>query len=165
MIELLEPFSRQMAEDLLSVFPNWREHISFISESGENRLKIQVPPPVGSNGDSLEIYVLDDQDVMVCYASTHGHFFSVLGTEDDPHGAIEFIREILDERRAVVSYIWLGDAATPNGFVASGSVPVGRIPSANHEYYYTTLIRVRSWKGTYDAEFDAPYIKDKPQGD
>ncbi|MBN3723170.1 hypothetical protein [Burkholderia sp. Ac-20379] len=45
MIELLEPFSRRMAEDLLSVFPNWRGHLSGFVESGAHYLKIQVPPP------------------------------------------------------------------------------------------------------------------------
>ncbi|WP_206125969.1 hypothetical protein [Burkholderia sp. Ac-20379] len=107
----------------------------------------------------------DEQDVMVCYASTHGHFSSVSGTADEPGGAIRFIREILDEQRALVSYIWLGDPAMPQGFVADRWYPADRIPAANHEYPYTTSMRVRSWKGTYDTTFDAPYIRDTPQRD
>ena len=98
----------------------------------------------------------------VCYAGTHGHFFSVLGDAEETEGAIGFIRKILDDHRVVVSYIWRGDTTIRGGFVSSGSVPVDKIPRANYEYYYTTLMRVRSWRGTYDADFAAPYIKDKP---
>lgn len=164
MTELLEPFSREMAGDLVTAFPNWRNHLSVVSNDGENYFKVQVPSPAGSKGGPLEVYSSDDQEVTVCYAGTHRHFFSVLGDVKEAEGAIEFIRKILDEQRVVVSYIWHGDATLRDGFVSSGSVPVDQIPRANYEYYYTTWMRVRSWKGTYDADFAAPYIKDKPMG-
>jgi hypothetical protein len=164
MIELLEPFSRQMAEDLFSVFPSWTDHLSVISEAGENYLKVLVPAPAESKGGPLEVYSSDDQEVTVCYAGTHGHFLSVLGDAQGTDGAIGFIRKIVDEQCVVVSYIWLGDATVQAGFISSGSVPADKIPRANYKYYYTTSMRVRSWRGNYDAEFAAPYIKNKPVG-
>ncbi|MEK6423216.1 MAG: hypothetical protein V4801_26805 [Burkholderia gladioli] len=164
MIELLEPFSRQMAEDLFSAFPTWKDHLSIVTDEGDRHFSIHVPPPAASKNGPIEIYSSANQEVTVCYAGTHAHFFSVLGNVQEARGAIEFLRDILDEQRVVVSYIWEGDATMPNGFVSTGSVPANKIPRANYEYFYTTSIRVRSWKGTYDADFAAPYIKDRPTG-
>ncbi|WP_175719510.1 hypothetical protein [Burkholderia anthina] len=164
-IELLEPFSRQMAEDLLSVFPDWRSHFSVVARAGENYFDVRVPPLATSQGGPLEVSSLYNDEVTVFYATTHRHFFSALGNAVEPGGAIEFIQKILDERLAVVSYICTGDAIIRDGVFSSGPVPADRIPSANYEYYYATSMRVRSWRGTFDAEFAAPYVKDKPPAD
>ncbi len=163
-ITSLKPFSRRMAEDLLTHFPGWIAHLAIASEADGPDFLIRIPPPQASRGGALEIYcVEDDEEVTVCYAGTHGHYGSVLGTREDPVAALAPIRDILDERRAVVSYILPPNADMPHGFVASGPVAADRIPGANYEYYYTTSIRVRSWRGTHDAEFHAPYVKDRPR--
>lgn len=164
MIELLEPFSRQMAEDILSVFPNWISHFSISADAGENYFKIQVPSPAASKGGPLEVSTLYNDEVTVFYATTHRHFFSALGNADQAGGAIAFIQKILDEHLAVVAYICTGDSTIRDGVFSSDVVPADKIPRANYEYYYTTSMRVRSWKGTYDADFAAPYVKEKPTG-
>ena len=106
-----------------------------------------------------------NQEVTVFYAMTHQHFFSVLGNADEADGAIDLIRKILDEQLAVVSYICIGDSTIRDGVFTSVAVPVSKIPRANYEYYYATSMRVRSWKGTYDADFAAPYVKEGPTGE
>ncbi|RQQ33572.1 hypothetical protein DF111_14565 [Burkholderia stagnalis] len=164
MIELLEPFSRQMAGDLLSVFPNWRSHFYIVASAGENFFNVQVPALAASKGGPLEVSSLYNGEVTVFYATTHRHFFSVLGNADEAGGAVDFIRKILDEQLAVVSYICTGDSTIRDGVFSSSAVPVDKIPRANYEYYYTTSMRVRSWKGTYDVDFAAPYVRDKPAG-
>ncbi|MBR8332109.1 hypothetical protein KDW69_10670 [Burkholderia ambifaria] len=164
MIELLEPFSRQMAEDLLSVFPDWRSHLSIVANAGENYFNVRVPALAASKGGPLEVSSLYNGEVTVFYATTHRHFFSVLGNADEAAGAVEFIRKILDEQLAVVSYICTGDQTIRDGFFSSVAVPADKIPRANYEYYYTTSMRVRSWRGTFDADFAAPYVRDKPSG-
>ncbi|MBN3781110.1 hypothetical protein G3O06_26725 [Burkholderia sp. Ac-20345] len=164
MFELLEPFSRQMAEDLLSVFPNWGSHLSIVANAGENYFNVRVPSLAASKGGVLEVSSLYNDEVTVFYATTHRHFFSVLGNTDEAGGASEFIRKILDEQLAVVSYICAGDSTIRDGVFSSVAVPADKIPRANYEYYYTTSMRVRSWRGTFDADFAAPYVKDKPTG-
>ncbi|WP_175687668.1 hypothetical protein [Burkholderia anthina] len=165
MIELLEPVSRQMAEDLLSVFPHWSRHLSVVADRGKNYFNVRVPSPEVSTFGFLEVTSLYNDEVTVYYATTHRHFFSVLGNAVEPGGAIEFIRKILDERLVVVSYICTGDSIIRDGVFSSDAVRVEEIPRANYEYYYATSMRVRSWRGTFDTEFAAPYVKDKPPSD
>jgi hypothetical protein len=164
MIELLEPFSRQMAEDLLSVFPSWTSHLHIVASAGENYFNIRVPSLAAAKGGVLEVSSLYNDEVTVFYATTHRHFFTVLGNASEAGGAIEFLRKILDEQLAVVSYICTGDSTIRDGVFSSVAVPVDKIPRENYEYYYATSMRVRSWKGTYDADFSAPYVRDKPTG-
>ncbi|WP_261526565.1 hypothetical protein [Burkholderia multivorans] len=164
MIELLEPFSRQMAGDLLSAFPSWRSYFSIVADAGENYFNVRVPSLAGSKGGPLEVSSLYNDEVTVFYAATHRHFFSVLGNAEEAGGAVEFIRKILDEQLAVVSYICTGDSTIRDGVFSSVAVRADKIPRANYEYYYTTSMRVRSWKGTFDADFAAPYVRDKPMG-
>ncbi|WP_396333699.1 hypothetical protein [Burkholderia anthina] len=165
MIELLEPVSRQMAEDLLSVFPHWNSHFSVVPYAGKNYFNVRVPSLATSKGGPLEVSSLYNDEVTVYYATTHRHFFSVLGNAVEPGGAIEFIQNILDERLVMVSYICTGDSIIRDGVFSSTAVPADKIPRANYEYYYATSMRVCSWRGTFDAEFAAPYVKDKPQAD
>ncbi|MBY4871090.1 MULTISPECIES: hypothetical protein [Burkholderia] len=165
MIELLEPFSSQMAKDLLSVFPHWSSHISIVADAGKNYFNVRVPPLAASKGGPLEVSSLYNDEVTVFYATTHRHFFSARGNGVEPGGAIEFIQKILDERLVVVSYICTGDSIIRDGVFSSAVVPADAIPRANYEYYYATSMRVRSWRGTFDTEFAAPYLKDKPPAD
>ncbi|UXZ59928.1 hypothetical protein NUJ28_10300 [Burkholderia multivorans] len=58
MIELLEPFSRQMAGDLLSAFPTWRSYFSIVADAGENYFNVRVPSLAGSKGGPLEVLEL-----------------------------------------------------------------------------------------------------------
>ncbi len=164
-IELLEPVSRQMAEDLLSVFPHWSSHLSVVAHAGKNYFNVRVPSPDASTFGFLEVTSLYNDEVTVYYATTHRHFFSVLGNAVEPGGAVEFIQQILDERLVVVSYICTGDSIIRDGVFSSDAVPAEKIPRANYEYYYATSMRVCSWRGTFDAEFAAPYVKDKSLND
>jgi len=153
-----------MAEDLLSIFPTWKDHLAIAADAGAHCFKIQVLAPAASQGGPLEIASFN-QDVTVFYATTHRHFFTVLGNADEAGGAIEFIRKIFDEQLVVVSYLCTGDSIIRDGVFASVTVPADRIPRANHEYYYASSMRVRSWKGTFDTDFAAPYARDKPATD
>lgn len=40
MIETLELYSRQMAEDLFSVFPDWKPFLSVVAEDGINFFRV-----------------------------------------------------------------------------------------------------------------------------
>lgn len=163
MLELLEPFSRQMAEDLFSAFPDWERHLTIVADDGENFFNVQVPAPEGSKGGPLEVSSLYNQEMTVFYGSIHQHFCSVLGNADEPGGAIAVIKKLLNEQLVVVSYICTGDANIKDGVFSSNLVPPSEIPDANYEYYYTTTMRVRSWRGTFDADIAAPYVSSRPK--
>jgi len=162
MIEALEPYSRQMAEDLLSVFPDWDRLLSVVMEDGLNFFRIEVPPLPGAKIGPLSITSLYNEEITVYFDSYHRHYASILPSVDELVGAIPFIQQLLNEKLVVVSYLCSGDSLIKDGAFSGMVVPVAEIPNANYEYYFANALRVRSWKGTYDNEFPAPYVSSKP---
>jgi hypothetical protein len=158
MIEALEPYSRQMAEELLSVFPEWERFLTVVTEDGLNFLSVEVPPLSSAKNGPLGITSLHNEEITVYYDSCHRHYASILPSEEEPIGAVSFIQQLLDEELVVVSYLCSGDSLIKDGVFTGAAVPAAKIPTANYEYYYANALRVRSWKGTYDNDFPAPYV-------
>ena len=162
MLDTLEPYSRQMASDLFSVFPDWECFLSVVTEDGLNFFLIEVPAVPGAKNGPLGITSQYNDEITVYFDSCHRHYSTILPSATEPSGAISFIRQLLNEDLAVVSYLCSGDDLIEDGVFSGSDVPVNEIPTANYEYYYANAIRVRSWKGTYDREFYAPYVSTKP---
>ncbi len=162
MIEALEPYSRQMAEDLFSVFPEWERFLSVVTEDGRDFFRVEVPPSPGAKGGPLGITSLYNEEITVYFDSCHRHYTSILPSAEEPTGAVPFIRKLLNEELAVVSYLCSGDSLIKDGVFSGAAVAVAEIPNANYEYYYANALRVRSWKGTYDNDIPAPYVSSKP---
>jgi hypothetical protein len=162
MLDALEPYSKQMARDLFSVFPDWERYLSLVAEDGLNFFKVEVPSPNGDTHPSLGVTSLYNDEITVYFDSCHYHYASILTSENEPQGAISFIRQLINEELVVLSYICVGDNLIKDGVCGGSPVPVGEVPTANYEYYYASTMRVRSWKGTYNKEFSAPYVKTKP---
>lgn len=162
MIEALEPFSRQMAADLFSVFPDWKQFLSAVTEDGLKFFRIEVPPSPGAKNGPLGVTSLYNEEITVYFDSCHRHYASILPSAEEPSGAIAFIQQLLNEELVVVSYLCSGDNLIKDGVFAGAAVPVAEIPDGNYEYYYANALRVRSWKGTYDNDFSAPYVSRKP---
>lgn len=162
MIEALEPYSRRMAEDLFSVFPDWERFLSVVTEDGLNFFRVEVPPLTGARHGPLGVTSLYNDEITVYFDSCHRHYASILPSADEPAGAISFIQQLLNEELAVVSYLCSGDNLIKDGVCFGSAVPVAEIPNANYEYYYANALRVRSWKGTYDSDFPAPYVSSEP---
>jgi len=162
MIRVLEPYSRQMAEDLLSVFPDWNRFLSVVSEDGLNFFRVEVPPLPGAKIGPLGITSLYNEEITVYFDSYHRHYASILPSVEEPVGAIPLIQQLLHEKLVVVSYLCSGDSLIKDGAFSGMVVPAAEIPNTNCEYYYANALRVRSWKGTYDKEFPAPYVSNKP---
>lgn len=160
MIEALDPYSRRMAEDLFSVFPEWEQFLSVLADDGINYFRVIVPPlPKAKNGP---LCVTSLYEIIVSYDSDHRHYTSILPSTEEPSGAIDFIRQLLNEELVVVSYLCSGDDLIKDGVFTGGAVPAAEIPDANYEFYYANALRVRSWKGTYDDDFPAPYVSTRP---
>jgi hypothetical protein len=162
MIEVLEPYSRQMAEDLFSVFPDWERFLSFVTEDGLSFFRVEVPPSPGAKSGPLGITSQYNEEITVYFDSCHRHYASILPSAEEPAGAVSFIRQLLNEELAVVSYLCSGDSLIKNGVFSGSALPVAEIPNANYEYYYANALRVRSWKGSYDSDFPAPYVSSRP---
>ena len=151
-----------MADELFSVFPEWRPLLSVISEDDLNFFCVEVPPLPGAKNGPLGITSQYNEELTVYFDSCHRHYATILPTAEEPTGAVSFIHQLLNEELAVVSYLCSGDSLIKDGVFSGGAVPVSEIPNANYEYYYATAIRVRSWKGTYDNDFPALYVSNKP---
>ena len=162
MIEALESYSRQMAEDLFSVFPDWKQFLSVVAEDGINFFRVEVPPLPGTKNGPLGVTSLYNEEITVYFDSCHRHYTSILPSTEEPSSAIDFIQQLLNEELVVVSYLCSGDNLIKDGVFTGAAVPAAEIPDANHEYYYANALRVRSWKGTYDNDFPAPYVSTKP---
>lgn len=163
MIETLEPYSRQMAEDLLSAYPDWDHLLTVVTEDGFNFFRVEVPPLPGVKISPRGITSLYSEEITIYFDSYHCHYASILPSVDEPVGAIPLIQQLLNEELVVVSYLCSGDSLIKDGVFSGMLVPVAEIPSKNYEYYYANALRIRSWKGTYDNEFPAPYISSKPR--
>ena len=55
MIDALEPYSRQMARDLFSVFPDWERFLSVVTEDDFNYFCVEVPALPGAKNGPLGI--------------------------------------------------------------------------------------------------------------
>lgn len=162
MIQALEPYSRQMLEDLFFVFPEWKSFLSVVTEDGLNFFLIEIPPFPGAKAGPLGITSLHNEEITVSFDSCHHHYASVLPSPQEPTGAVTFIQQLLNEELAIVSYLCSGDDLIKDGVFSGSAVPVAEIPNTNYEYYYANALRIRSWKGTYDNDFSAPYVSNKP---
>lgn len=161
MTHTLEPYSRQMVEELFIEFPEWKPFLSVIPENGLNFFRIEVPSWPKTNNSPLGITSQYNGEITVYFDTCHHHYTAMQPSKADPTGALAFIRQILHEEVAVVSYIYIGVELIADGAHHGAFVPIDQIPTANHEYPYAIALRVRSWKGTYNNEFPAPYLSNK----
>ena len=97
MIEALEPYSRQMAEDLFSVFPDWKQFLSVVAEDGINFFRVEVPPLPGAKNGPLGVTSLYNEESTVYFDSCHRHYTSILPSTEEPSSAIAFIQQLLNE--------------------------------------------------------------------
>jgi hypothetical protein len=147
-----------MLRDLLSIYPQWESLVSIVEEDGLNYFNIDVPPASGGTAGSLVISSLYNGEITVFFDNYHRHCASILPAENASDSGIEFIAQILREDLAIVSYLSCGDELIREGAFASDAVAIADLPKANHEYFYTNGIRIRSWKGSYDCDIYAPYV-------
>jgi hypothetical protein len=132
------------------VFPDWRPHMRVESGAdGSSYFVVEVnPPAVAAVHRGLSIHT-DNEEVTVGFDYYHSHFESMLGDgEAGEAGAVELVQRIIDERIVVVSW-WLDDQ-----WKGSQQVEAGARPSAEFVTQYT-LIRIRSWNGTFNADVRA----------
>jgi hypothetical protein len=142
-LDLLNEHSRRFAEALLREFPEWAPYLRLADgREAPGTLVVEVPPPPPGTGP---LWIdTGNGEITVAFADWHSHYGSLTGADDEQatRDALDAIHEIIDERLLSV-------AAMEGGrWRRSWSVAPGEPVETRHG----DTTRVRSWRGTYDAE-------------
>jgi hypothetical protein len=146
--------SRIAAEELFAAFPHWRSLArNETSEGGDSYVVIEVQAPNEANVEhGLSIDTSNDE-VTVEFDCYHAHFND--WTSDGEHSgtqtAIEFIKQILSERIAVISW-WFNDEWRGSAHFQAGASPETSVWGADGAI---NRVRIRSWKGSLNADSSA----------
>lgn len=145
------PFSLRIRDEVLASFPEWGSFaVEETYKGSEPYLVVAVPPPSASKTDLPLRISTWDEEVTVDFDYYHAHFDRWNPDEgDDRHkSALLFVRAILEEQVGAISW-WQGDLCK----VCSQHEP-GESLQPRFKVAYST-VRVRSWRGTLNADSDA----------
>lgn len=149
-VSRLNDHSRVFAQRLFEAFPEWLRYARFdpYEEFEKEALLVEVPRPGGDGRNGLFI-TTSEWEVSVGFGENFHTRFGVSGQNEaeDFHGrAIAFIRDFVDERLVLVTAFesdqWLG--AWTERTTADG------VPDQERED--GVVLRIRSWKGTWDRD-------------
>jgi hypothetical protein len=146
--------SLNAAEQLFVEFPEWRAlSRGEKNEDGTEYLVIEVTPPAHAMVEHGLVIDTSNEEVTVGFDSYHSHFDDWVGDGEQfgTRAAIEFIKQILSERTAVVSW-WQGEEWRGSAQLEAGAQ--SPVPSWAAEGQYDR-VRIRSWLGTLNADTDA----------
>lgn len=146
----MDNFLNRATEKLFSRYPQWRglETIEK-TERGVPLVRLAVnAPPEADTEHGLRI-TIDDREMTIGFDAYHDHFSEIVG--DGKHQeiayAMHFLSNLLAEKVVAVSW-W--DHETWRG---SRQMRAGEKPDLSPEYTGSfNQIRIRSWKGTYNAD-------------
>lgn len=147
-LDQLNPHSRRFADALLAEFPEWEPYLRLASYEGAapGTLAVEVPPP---HPAGFPLFVDTNHDeVTVTFAGWHDHYGSWTGetVEESTRAAVDVVRDIVQERRLAVL------AMDGERWRRSWSLAPGQPVERRHG----EQTRVRSWRGTYDADLTRP---------
>jgi hypothetical protein len=148
----MDEFSSATAEKVFAAFPEWRA-LARTEQAGDGSsfLVVEVAPPLEANVEHGLIIDTSNGEVTVGFDHYHSHFDQWVG--DGEHfgteAALQFVQQILEEREAVVSW-WNNEQWRGSSRLAVGSSP--EVPTWLSNY---NRVRVRSWKGTFNADTGA----------
>ena len=85
------------------------------------------------------------------FDSDHNHFEDLVengGSDSSIQEVLDFVVDILEERVVAVSW-WAGSS-----WRGSTMIPSTRKPEPSEQIHSFDRVRIRSWKGTYDRDFN-----------
>lgn len=153
--DTLDEFSKSFAERLLATYPEWLLFAKACRSAGgdHDHLVVEVPPPEGADAASPLRIDTANGEVTVEFDYYHTHFdwppdtLPLALRAADP---MAFIAAILSEEVAVASGweggVWLGSWLVEEQANLALDGALGRV----------THIRVRSWRGAWNIDFDVP---------
>jgi len=145
-------FSAKASEQLFARFPEWRQYAKVEKEAdGKAFIRLEVPAPAGANARSGLVVSTANEEVTVEFDYYHSHFDEMVGdgTHVGTETALDLIRRFLAEEVAAVSW-WHGDDWRGSTIVNAGETPE---PFEFRRPF--NRVRIRSWKGTLNADVDA----------
>lgn len=148
----MDPFSLAAADEIFAAFPEWRALArEEQADDGTCFLVIEVKAPLEANVEHGLIVDTQNREVTVGFDCYHSHFDQWVGDGDHfgTQAALEFIKQVLNERVAVVS--WWQDEK----WCGSSQVEAGTSPQPPWWQTRFNRIRIRSWKGTLNADISA----------
>ena len=148
----MSDFSAAASEQLFARHPEWRRYAkSEKEEDGKRFIRLEVPAPAEANAISGLIVSTANDEVTVEFDYYHTHFDDMVGdgTNFGAEAALSFIEQVLAEKVAAVSW-WDGEQ-----WRGSTLVEAGQKPQANTFTRPFNRVRVRSWRGTLNADVDA----------
>lgn len=148
----MDDFSGATAEQIFAAFPEWRTLARIEqADDGTSFLVIMVSPSPAAQVEHGLFISTANGEVTVGFDHYHSHFDEWVGDGDHfgVQAALEFVKQILDERIAVVSW-WFNEE-----WRGSAQQEVSSPPDVPDWSTTFNRIRVRSWNGTFNADTGA----------
>jgi len=138
---------RHTLDPVLGLFPKWRPLLrTATADDGSSFEVLEVPAPESSDAAAGLLVSTANGGITVSFDVHDSHFDGWTGDA----GALEFIRRLVTERLAVVSW-WSGGRWCGSGQVEAGQRP--EVPS-RLTGMGIDRIRVRSWRGALNADVE-----------
>ena len=138
---------RHTLDPVFDLLPKWRALLrTATAGDGSTFQVLEVPAPEGSDAVAGLLVSTADDEITVGFDVYHSHFDAWTGDT----GALEFIRRIVTERVAVVSW-WSGGKWCGSGQLEAGQRP--EVPSSAAGLAVDRM-RVRSWRGALNADIE-----------
>ncbi len=162
MNDQLDAYSRQVATELFAEYPEWEKLLEVDVKGDQAFFKVVVQSPNKINSGELGITTEYNNEITIYFFGYHAHFISLRPSAAERGDALRLIRDFMDEELVLAKYGTFGIELISDGWRAGTLVHPSNVPDKNYEFYYASQIRVLSWRGTYDREFDAPYQTSRP---
>ena len=149
-VSRLNDHSRSFAQQLFREFPDWLPHARFdpYEEFEKEALLVEVPRPAGDGRNGLFI-TTSEWEIAVGFGENFHTRFGV-GDADDGEDfqsrAIAFIRDFVEERLVLVT------AFEDDTWLGAWTVEVDGNGVPDQECDPGVVLRLRSWKGTWDRD-------------
>ena len=138
---------RHTLEPVLDLFPKWRALLrTATADDGSAFDVLEVPAPEGSDAAAGLHLSTAHGAITVGFDVHEARFDEWAGDE----GALDYVRRLVTERVAVVSW-WSGGRWCGSGQLEAGKRP--EVPSSMRSMG-VDRIRVRSWRGALNADVD-----------
>lgn len=145
-------FSAKASEQLFARFPEWRQYAKSEAEAdGKPFVRLDVPAPTGANAHCGLVISTANGEVTIEFDYYHSHFDDMVGngTNVGTEAALDLIAQLLAEKVAAVSW-WHGEDWRGSTLIEAGEKP--KLDDFTGPF---NRIRIRSWKGTLNADVDA----------
>lgn len=148
----MDSFSISSANEIFAAFPEWQAVArEGQADDGSSFLVIEINPPVEADVECGLVIDTSNQEITVGFDCYHSHFDKWVG--DGNHfgtqAALHFVEQIVSEQVAVISW-WQGEQ-----WRGSSQLEAGAPPEQPQWQTHFDRIRIRSWKGSFNADINA----------